>query len=161
MSTVSRVVLPLRILLVLVFLGLLVVQILSFPGEFIHSPADDPWRWPMLIFWELEAICVQVVIVCVWHLLTLIRRDRIFTAASLRWVDVIVWTVAVAWLLLAAMAGSLMVYMLSVPEVRDPGPGVVLTGVTMISAVFVLIVVVMRELLRRATTLQADLEGVI
>lgn len=157
----SRVVLPLRVLLVLVFLGLLVAQVMSFPGEFIHSPQDDPWRWPMLIFWELEALCVQVVIVCTWRLLTLVRRDRIFSAESLRWVDVIAWTVLAAWVLLVAMAGSIVLYIYFTPELRDPGPAAVLIGVTLIAAVFVLLVVVLRDLLRQATTLREDLEGVI
>lgn len=160
-SSVSRVVLPLRILLVLVFVGLFVTQILSFPGEFLHAPAHDPWRWPMLIFWELEALCVQVVIVCTWHLLTLVRRDRIFSAASLRWVDAIAWTVFAAWVLLVAMAGSIIGYIYFTPELRDPGPAVVLVGVTLTAAVFVLLVVVLRDLLRQATTLREDLEGVI
>lgn len=161
MSTVRRVVLPLRILLVLVFLGLLLAQVMSFPGEFIHSPADDPWRWPMLVFWELEAVCVQVVIVCTWRLLTLVQRDRIFAATSLRWVDVIAWTFVAAWLLLAAMASAMVAYIYVTPELRDPGMPMVLTCVTLIAAVFVLLVVVLRELLRQATALRTDLEGVI
>lgn len=161
MSTVRRVVLPLRILLVLVFVGLVVAQVMSFPGDFVHSPADDPWRVPMLVFWELEALCVQVVIVCTWRLLTLVRRDRIFAGGALRWVDVIAWTCVVAWLLLAAMAGALIGYIYVTPELRDPGLPMVLTGITLIAAVFVLLVVVMRELLRQATMLRTDLEGVI
>ncbi|GAA4285630.1 DUF2975 domain-containing protein [Brevibacterium daeguense] len=161
MSTVSRVVMPLRVLLVLVFLGLLIAQIMSFPGEFIHSAEGDPWRWPMLIFWELEALCVQVVIVCTWRLLTLVRRDRIFTAASMRWVDAIAWTFLAAWVLLVAMAGSMVLYIYFTPELRDPGPAAVLIGVTLLAAVFVLLIVVLRDLLRQATTLREDLEGVI
>lgn len=157
----SRVVFPLRVLLVVVFLGLLVAQVMSFPGEFIHSPAGDPWRWPLLIFWELEALCVQVVIVCTWRLLTMVRLDQIFTAASLRWVDTIAWTVFAAWVLLAVMAGSVITSIYFTPELRDPGPSAVLIGVTLIAAVFVLLVVVLRDLLRQATTLREDLEGVI
>ncbi len=161
MSTVSRVVLPLRVLLILVFLGLLVAQVMSFPGEFMHSPEGDPWRWPMLIFWEVQALCVQVVIVCTWRLLTLVRRDRIFSAASLRWVEVIAWTFLAAWVLLVAMAGSMVLYIYFTPELRDPGTPAVLIGITLIAAVFVLLVVVLRDLLRQATTLREDLEGVI
>src|SRR5699024_8413323 len=118
------VVLPLRILLVLVFLGLVFAQVMSFPGEFMHSPAEDPWRWPLLIFWELQALFVQIVIACTWQLLTLVRRDRIFTAGSLRWVNVIVWTFVAAWVLLALMAGSIVLYLYFTPELRDPGPAV-------------------------------------
>jgi hypothetical protein len=158
-------VLPLRVLLVMVFLGLLVAQVMSFPGEFLFTteegPGADPWRWPMLLFWELEAVCLQVVNVCIWRLLTLVQRDRIFTAASLRWVDVITWAFVVAWLLLAAMAGSLVAYIYFTPELRDPGMPAVLIGATLIGAVLVLLIVVMRDLLRQATSLRTDMEGVI
>ncbi|PNH85261.1 DUF2975 domain-containing protein [Arthrobacter sp. AFG20] len=165
MSIVSRFVLPLRVLLVMVFLGLLVAQVMSFPGEFLFTteegPRMDPWRWPMLLFWELEAVCLQVVIVCIWRLLTLVQRDRIFTAASLRWVDVIMWAFVVAWLVLASMAGSLVAYIYFTPELRDPGLPMVLIGVTLIGAVLVLLIAVMRDLLRQATSLRTDMEGVI
>ena len=157
----NRVVLPLRILLILVFLGLLVAQVMSFPGEFLHSPADDPWRWPLLIFWELEAVCVQIVIICTWRLLTLVRRDKIFSAESLRWVDVIAWTFLAAWVLLATMAGAIVLNIYFTPELRDPGVPAVLIGITLIASVFVLLIVVLRDLLRQATTLRDDLEGVI
>jgi hypothetical protein len=149
----------------MVFLGLLVAQVMSFPGEFLFTteegPGMDPWRWPMLVFAELEALCLQVVIVCIWRLLTLVQRDRIFTPASLRWVDVIMWTFVAAWLLLAAMAGSLIAYIYFTPELRDPGTPAMLTGITLIFAVMVLLIVVMRDLLRQATALRADMEGVI
>lgn len=165
MSIVSRLVLPLRALLVLVFLGLLIAQVMSFPGQFLSSNGSgsgpDPWRWPMLVFWELEALCLQVVIVCVWRLLTLVQRGRIFTSDSLRWVDVIMWTFVWSWLLLAALAGSLVGYIYFTPELRDPGAPMVLIGITLIGAVLVLLIVVMRDLLRQATSLRTDLEGVI
>ncbi len=121
----------------------------------------DPWRWPMLLFWEFEALCLQVVIVCIWRLLTLVQRDRIFTPDSLRWVDAIVWAFVVAWLLLAVMAGSLVAYIYFTPELRDPGTPAVLIGITLIGAVLVLLIVVMRDLLRQATSLRTDMEGVI
>jgi hypothetical protein len=149
----------------MVFLGLLVAQVMSFPGEFLFTteegPGMDPWRWPLLLFAELEALCLQVVIVCIWRLLTLVQRDRIFTPASLRWVDVIMWTFVAAWLLLAAMAGSLIAYIYFTPELRDPGTPAMLTGITLIFAVMVLLIVVLRDLLRQATALRTDMEGVI
>ncbi|MCU1690133.1 MAG: hypothetical protein JWN20_2061, partial [Jatrophihabitantaceae bacterium] len=43
-----------------------------------------------------------VVIVCVWRLLSLVAKNRIFTAASLRWVDSIVWAIAAVWVTLVA-----------------------------------------------------------
>lgn len=161
MSTVNRLFLPLRILLVVVFAGLLIAQLMSFPGEFLSSPAADPWRWPQLIFFEAAALCLQVIIVCIWRLLTLIKQDRIFTAESLRWVDVIVWTFLAGWLLLAGMSAALITYIYFTPRLRDPGAPMLPIGVTLIGAVLVLLIVVMRELLRRAAELRTDLAGVI
>ncbi|MDR7330262.1 hypothetical protein J2S39_001938 [Corynebacterium guangdongense] len=161
MATVTRLVLPLRILLAVVFLGLLVAQFLSFPGEFRSSPPSDPWRWPQLVFWEAAALCLQIVIICIWRLLTLIQQDRIFTAESLRWVDVIVWTFLGGWSLLASVNAALIVHIYRTPELRDPGMPMMLIGITLIGAVLVLLIVVMRELLRRAAELRTDLAGVI
>jgi putative transcriptional regulator len=44
----------------------------------------------------LGLVCVQVVIVCTWQLLTLVRDDRIFSAVSLVWVDTIVGAIGAA-----------------------------------------------------------------
>ena len=49
------------------------------------------------VFWVL---CVQLVIVSTWKLLTLVKHDRIFSPASLVWVDAIVWAIAAAWVVL-------------------------------------------------------------
>ena len=48
-------------------------------------------------------LCVQVVIVCTWRLLTLVMDDRIFSEAALAWVDAIVWAVGAAWLVLVGV----------------------------------------------------------
>ena len=78
-----RVVTPFRVFLVLLFGILLVFQTLSLPGGFAHmaqeSPRDAYLRWPLTaisVFWVL---CVQVVIVSTWQLLTMVKNDRIFT----------------------------------------------------------------------------------
>ena len=94
----------LRILLVLAFALLMVFQTLSFPGQFAHMAEENPelayLRWPLTALAVLELMCVQVVIVCTWKLLTMVKDDRIFSEASLAWVDAIVWAIAAAWVLL-------------------------------------------------------------
>ncbi len=108
MLTVRRVVIPLRVVLVLLFGILVVFQTLSLPGQFAYMAGEAPdiayLRWPLTavtVFWVL---CVQVVIVCAWQLLTLVKDDRIFSEASMAWVDAIVWAVAGAWVTLLAVA---------------------------------------------------------
>ncbi|WBB76359.1 DUF2975 domain-containing protein [Micromonospora sp. WMMD1128] len=149
----------LRAFLVLLFGILLLFQTMSLPGQFAYmareNPDDAHLRWPataVTVFWVL---CVQVVIVCTWQLLTLVKRDRIFTEASLAWVDGIVWAVAAAWVTLLG------VFLWVGFNANDPGLPLLLllltTGVTVLG----LLMVVMRALLRQATTLRTDMEAVI
>jgi hypothetical protein len=165
MTTMNWVVIPLRVLLVLVFLGLIVAQAFSLPGEFRQMANENPDAgfipWLLLTFAILEIVCFQIVIVCTWRLLTLVRADRIFSDESFVWVDVIVWAMAAAWLMLAGLSAYLVGVIYFTPELRDPGTPILLTGMVLIGAVVVLTVVVLRALLRQATVLRADLEEVI
>jgi len=96
-----------------------------------------------------------VVVVATWKLLTLVKKDRIFTTASLKWVDAIVWAVAAAWLVVVGM-------LLFVGfNADDPGMPMLLFLVTVGITVIGLLMVVMRALLRQATTLRSDMEAVI
>ncbi|MEH1163832.1 DUF2975 domain-containing protein [Micromonospora sp. CPCC 205539] len=154
-----RAVALLRVFLVLLFGILVVFQTLSLPGQFAYmakeSPNDAHLRWPLTavtVFWVL---CVQVVIVATWKLLTLVKNDRIFTEASLKWVDAIVWAIAAAWLVLVT------VFLLVGFNADDPGLPMVLFLLTVGVTVFGLLMVVLRELLRQATTLRTDMEAVI
>ena len=65
-------------------------------------------------------VCVQAVIVCTWKLLSMVQRDRIFTTASLIWVDAIIGAMAAAWLI---MAGFLVWIGFNAD---DPGPVVMM-----------------------------------
>jgi hypothetical protein len=165
MLSVHRIITPLRILLVLAFAFLLVMELLSIPGDILddlrRSPDAARVLWPMLVVAELIMVGAQVVIVCTWKLLTMVKKDRIFSDASLGWVDGIVWALVVGWLLFASLAVYLTAVIYFTPELRDPGLPLVLFGITLLGAVFVLIVVVLRALLRQATTLRSDLEEVI
>ncbi|MFI7495198.1 DUF2975 domain-containing protein [Kocuria sp. M4R2S49] len=159
MSVEHRAVTPLRIFLVLLFGILLLFQVMSLPGQFAHMARESPemayLRWPataVTVFWVL---CAQVVIVSTWKLLTLVKKDRIFSTASLVWVDAIVWAVGAAW---AVLLG---VFLYVGFNADDPGLPLllflILTGVTVLG----LLMVVMRALLRQATTLRTDMEAVI
>ena len=149
----------LRVFLVVLFGVLVVFQTLSLPGQFAHmakeSPDDAYLRWPLTavtVFWVL---CVQVVIVATWKLLTRVKEDRIFDPASLRWVDAIVWAVAAAWVVLFG------VFLYVGFTADDPGMPLLLFLMVVGLAVLGLLMVVMRALLRQATTLRTDLEAVI
>src|SRR5690606_16274278 len=165
MSMTNRAVGLLRVLLVLLFAGLILGQTLSFPGQFAYMAREEPalagLRWPLTIGAVLGMLCIQVVIVCTWKLLTLVREDRIFSEESLRWVDGIVWAFGAAWLLLAGGAGALVLTIYFTPELRDPGVPVALGGMVLVGAVLALLIVVLRALLRQATALRSDMDGVV
>ncbi|KZB79369.1 DUF2975 domain-containing protein [Amycolatopsis regifaucium] len=159
MLTAQRAVAPLRVFLVLLFGILVLFQVMSLPGQFAHMARQNPdlayLRWPataVSVFWVL---CVQVVVVATWQLLTLVKKDRIFTEASLRWVDAIVWAILAGWLVLAG------VFLYVGFNAKDPGLPLLLFLALIGVAVLGLLMVVMRTLLRQATTLRSDLEQVI
>jgi hypothetical protein len=159
MLVVSRVVRPLRIFLIVLFAVLLIFQVMSLPGQFAHMARESPdmayLRWPATIISVFWVLCVQVVIVCTWQLLTLVDKDRIFSEAAFGWVNGILGAIAAAWLVLLGV----LLYVGF--NADDPGLPLLLfllaTGVTVLG----LLMIVMRALLRQATTLRSDLEGVI
>ncbi|RSM90677.1 DUF2975 domain-containing protein [Kibdelosporangium aridum] len=159
MITLRRAVAPLRVLLVLLFGLMVTLETVSLPGQFAHmalvSPENAYLRWPLTavaVFW---VVCAQVVIVCIWQLLTLVKRDRIFTDAAMVWVNVILWAIGAGWVVLVGVVGVVFF------NADDPGTGVVLALVMAAVSVFVLLVVVLRALLQQATTLRSDMEAVI
>ncbi|RLK54553.1 DUF2975 domain-containing protein [Actinokineospora cianjurensis] len=159
MVAARRAVLPLRFLLVVLFGVLVLFQTLSLPGQFAHMAREDPefayLRWPatgVAVFWVL---CVQVVIVSTWKLLTLVKTDRIFSEGSLVWVDAIVWAVAAGGVVLIGVLGYVGF------NADDPGLPLLLFLLTVGVTVVGLLVVVLRALLRQASALRADLDSVI
>jgi hypothetical protein len=156
----------LRVFLAALFAFLIVLQVFSLPGDFSHQaqqaqPEFAHVSWLLLVFAELEVVCVQVVIVCTWMLLGMVKKDRIFSPNSLAWVNGIVWSFVIGWALLVALAGYLTAFIYFTPEIRDPGVPILLFGMVLFGAVLVLLMVVLRALLRQATTLQSDMEEVI
>jgi hypothetical protein len=159
MITERRAVLLLKVFLVALFGILVVFQTLSFPGQFAHmareNPHDASLRWPLTALFAFWLCCIEVVIVSTWKLLTRVRNDRIFTEASLVWVDVILWSIGAAWTVLLA------VFSYVVLHADDPGLPMVLLLLLVGVAVFGLLMIVMRALLRQATRLRTDMEAVI
>jgi hypothetical protein len=159
MLIAQRAVGPLRLFLVLLFALLVLFQVMSLPGQFAYMAEQNPemayLRWPMTAITVFWVLCVQVVIVSTWKLLTLVRDDRIFSEASMLWVDAIVGAIAAAWLVFGGF--SLYVAL----SADDPGLPLLLLLLGMGLTVLGLLMVVMRELLRQATSLRTDMEAVI
>jgi hypothetical protein len=159
MLTVHRVVAPLKVFLALLFGVLVLFQTMSLPGQFAYMAKESPdqayLRWPLTAITVFWVLCVQVVIVATWKLLTLVKKDRIFTEASLVWVDAIVWAIVAA----GAVLFGVDLYVAA--KADDPGLPLLLFLMSIGVAVLALLMLVMRALLRQATSLRIDMEAVI
>jgi Protein of unknown function (DUF2975) len=155
----------LRVLLVLLFAASVVGQVLSWPGQIASVAQEEPTlahlRWPLTAVAVLGLVCVEVVIVSTWKLLTMVKADRIFSKDAFGWVDAIVWAITTAWVLLLGVAVTLSVTIYVTPELRDPGLPIALGGLVLAGGVVVLLMVVMRALLRQAVSLRTDMDAVI
>ncbi|MFG2953772.1 DUF2975 domain-containing protein [Streptomyces sp. NPDC048291] len=106
---------------------------------------------------------VQVALVCVWRLVTMVRRGTVFSHAAFRYVDGVIGSiVAIALLWFAVTA-------VNAPGQRDdPGVSVIMAGIGVAVLGVALIVLVLRMLLAQAvardveaTQMQAELDEVI
>lgn len=154
-----RAVLALRVFLIALVVLLALFQTMSLPGQFAHMADEDPdhayLRWPLTaitIFW---ALCAQVVAVSTWRLLTLVLQDQIFSDASRRWVDAMVWAFGAGWVSVAGLTAFIFVI------ADDPGLPLLLTLLTVVVGAGALLMTVMRSLLRRAIDMRVDIEAVI
>lgn len=157
--SVLRPVVSLRVLLSLAFVVLTFAQLRAVPAIYDdwvrEAPEGSVPRWPMLAVALLLLGTVQVVVVCVWRLLTMVADRRIFSPASFAWVDTIVRVLA------AACALVLVAFVHSLLLAGGAALPVVLLLMGIFGAVGCLLMVVMRALLRQAASLQAELEAVV
>lgn len=159
MITVHRAVAPLKLSLAVLFAVLVLLQVLSLPGQFAHmakeNPGDAYLRWPLTAITVFWVFCVQVVVASIWKLLTMVQNDRIFSDAAFRWVDAILGAIGAAWVVLLGL------FLYVGFNADDPGVPLLMFLLLVGVAIVELLIVVMRALLRQATTLRTDLEGVL
>ena len=159
MNIDSRAVTLLRLFLLGLFGILLVFQFLSFPGGIAYDAQQHPdqayLRWPLTFLAGFCIFCAEVVVVSTWQLLSLVQADRIFSNAAFKWVNAIIWAIAGGWVVLVGFT----IWVLS--QADDPGMPMVLILFVLAVTVVGLLMVVMRALLRQATALRTDMDGVI
>ena len=158
-------VLALRIVLALMLAGSLFVQAVMVPLMAIDLSGGEleDVRVPLVVITLLGIVTVQVVVVCVWRLLTMARRGTVFSHAAFRYVDVVIGAAAVACLLTLGLGVTL-----APGEAVAPGVVLLIGGLAVIAAGIALIVLVLRMLLAQAVArdaeahhLQAELAAVI
>lgn len=147
--------------LIAVLLALLVVcQVFIVPAV----AAQSAWRYyeiaylqgPGIVIGILFLVCVQVVLVCVWRLLSLVRADAIFSARAFPGVDVSLGAVVCATVLVAVTLVTL-----TASGVSNASVSLLCVLGLVVGAGLSLLIVVMRGLLRKAYQLEQDLSEVV
>jgi hypothetical protein len=118
---------------------------------------------PLRVITILGLLSVQVVLVCVWRLVTMVRRGTVFSHAAFRYVDGVIGAIVAAALVWFAVTA------LNAPGQRDdPGVTVIMAGVGVAILGVALLVLVLRMLLVQAVArdveaaqLRAELDEVI
>ncbi|MFI8182484.1 DUF2975 domain-containing protein [Actinacidiphila glaucinigra] len=111
----------------------------------------------------LGMVTVQVALVCVWRLVTMVRRGTVFSHAAFRYVDAVIGAIVAAALVWFAVT------IVNAPGQReDPGVTLIMGGIGVAILGVALIVHVLRMLLAQAVArdveaaqMQAELDEVI
>ncbi|WP_238164644.1 DUF2975 domain-containing protein [Kribbella pittospori] len=141
----------LRAVLVVVLAGTVFVQ-----ASMVWALATDPEDGslpltPLRVITILGMVSVQVALVCVWRLVTMVRRGTVFSNAAFRYVDVLIGAIVAAALVWFAVT------VLNAPGQRaDPGVTVIMGGVGVAILGVALIVLVLRMLLAQAVARDAE-----
>ncbi|MFI6965774.1 DUF2975 domain-containing protein [Streptomyces sp. NPDC050149] len=155
----------LRVVLVVVLVGTVFVQA---GMVWVLVSGNDPEDGslpltPLRVCTILGMVAVQVALVCVWRLVTMVRRGTVFSHTAFRYVDVMIGAIVAAALVWFTVTG------VNAPGQRDdPGVTVIMGGVGVAILGVALIVHVLRMLLAQAlardveaSQMQAELDEVI
>ncbi|WP_328950212.1 DUF2975 domain-containing protein [Streptomyces sp. NBC_00184] len=155
----------LRVVLVVVLAGTVFVQAgMAWVLVSGNDPEDGSLPLtPLRVCTILGMVAVQVALVCVWRLVTMVRRGTVFSRTAFRYVDVMIGAIVAAALVWFTVTG------VNAPGQRDdPGVTVIMGGVGVAILGVALIVHVLRLLLAQAlardveaSQMQAELDEVI
>jgi len=145
----------LRVVLVAALAGSLFVQAVMVPLVWSDMNGADQevldLRAPLLLIILLGIVTTQVVMVCLWRLLTMVRRGTVFSHAAFRYVDIMIAAIASASALVFALA-----VVLAPGEAVAPGIVLLISGAATVILGIALVVIVMRSLLNQAVSREAE-----
>ena len=156
-------ILALRVVIALCLAGSLFVQVVMVPLVWVDlEGAALSGRISLIVIVVLGILTVQVSAVCIWQLLTLVRRGSVFSEAAFRYVDIVFG---------AVVAASVLTFVLAVLLAPgDAAPGIVglICGFALAIGGVALVVLVLRMLLTQAVArdveaaqLRSELDEVI
>ncbi len=111
---------------------------------------------PGIIVGGVFALCAEVLLVCVWRLIILVRVDSIFSERAFVWVDVAIGAVALATVLVVTA-----LVVLTTAGASPPSIALLCLIGAIVGAGLSLLLVVLRGLLRKASQLEQDLAEVV
>ncbi|MFJ8074375.1 DUF2975 domain-containing protein [Streptomyces sp. NPDC096176] len=145
-----------------VFVEAVMVPLLAADLEGLDTDLAFP-RTPVLVITVLGVVAAQIVLVCVWRLVTMVRRGTVFSHAAFRYVDVVIGAFTAAAVLVFVLG-----CFLAPGEAVAPGVVLLVGGVGVAVLGVALIVLVLRMLLAQAVArdaqaaqMQAELDEVI
>ncbi len=151
-------VLVLRAVIVAAFAGSLLVQGVLVPllwQDLDGAPAGI--RVAVVTIVVLGVGTMQVIGVCIWRLLTMVRRGTVFSPAAFRYVDVVIGAIATAAVLTLGLAVVAAYSNRTTPgDVVAPGIVGLMCGAALVVAGVALIVLVLRMLLVQAVALDVE-----
>ena len=160
-------VLSLRVVLVALFAGSVFVQtVMVFLLSRDLADTDERVGYgpaPIVVILVLGILTAQVVLVCVWRLVTMVRRGNVFSTSAFRFVHIVIGAFTAAALLMFALG-----FVLAPGEAVAPGVVLLIGGIGLAILGVALVTMVLRTLLaqavdrdREAARMRAELEEVI
>jgi hypothetical protein len=144
----------LRVVIALGMIGSVFVQAVMVPllaRDLEDDVNTDVAAAPLIVIVVLGIIAIQVSAICVWRLLTMVRRGTVFSSAAFRYVDTIIAAIAAAAILTFATGA-----VLAPGEAVAPGVVLLIGGLGGLVAGVALIVLIQRMLLAQAVDRDAE-----
>ena len=141
----------LRVIIALALIGSVLVQVVLMPLVWLDLEGTETWaRVTFVVLVVFGIVTLQVSAVCIWQLLTLVRRGSVFSAAAFKYVDVVIASIITAAVLALALAVLL--------ALGETAPGVVglICGLSLVVAGVALVVFVLRALLVQAVSRETE-----
>jgi hypothetical protein len=153
----------LRAVLVVVLAGTVFIQAGMVWALATHQEEGTLPLTALRVITIVGMVTVQVALVCIWRLVTMVRRGTVFSHAAFRYVDIVIGAIVAAALVWFAVT------IVNAPGQRDdPGVTLIMAGIGVAILGVALLVFVLRMLLAQAvardveaTRMRAELDEVI
>lgn len=166
----QRAVFALRVVIAIAVAGSLVVQVAMVALLPFDEDTTTLLGVAVAVIGVLGVVCLQVIAVCIWRLLTMVRRGTVFSHRAFPYVDGVIGAIAAGSVLILAIAVVAWLDNRATPPGGEDAPGLVVLigGLSLVAAGVALVVYVLRVLLAQAVALdseakhlQSELDGVI